>query len=220
MSLHYSQIKRNLSFRTCFKNDIPAVNIYNNDNYFAIGSKILSDLKKKDICSLRIVNEYTVEKINFIVENIIDGIVKLRYINKITTHNFEKEYKQSMKVTDYPKRRIVAPTINTSGEQYQYQQPKQRLCSIHPQLPNEKLCAPKIDTCSIIDQTRKRSYEQSKEPIIYESYERRQYNPPKKQNVNEKIDFNFMKELDHVYHSLGINDEELEILSNFDDLKV
>jgi hypothetical protein len=219
MLLHNSQINRNLSFRTCFKNDIPAVNIYNNDNYFAIGSKILSDLKKKDICSLRIVNEYTVEKINFIVENIIDGIVKLRYINKITTHNFEKEYKQFMKVTDYPKR-IVVPTINTSGEQYQYQQPKQRLGSIHIQLHNEKLCAPKIDTCSIIEQTRKRSYEQSKEKIIYESYERGEYNPSKKQNVKEKIDFNFMKELDHVYHSLGVNDEELEILSNFDDLKV
>jgi len=209
MSLLCSRINRNISFRTCFKNDIPAVNIYNNDDYFAIGSKILSDLKKKDICSLKIVNEYTVEKLNFIVENIIDGIVKLRYINKITIHNYEREYKKSI-IAEYPKK-LVAPTIKLSSKQYQA--PKKKKSSINHLSPSNKLCAPTIG--HTIEQTRKRSYEQYKEPIIFESYERHELYSPKKQNIKEKVDLNFMKELDHVYHSLGVNDEELGILSNF-----
>ena len=130
-----------------------------------------------------------------------------------------------MMISEYPKR-LVAPTINTSSEQYQYQQPYQILSRIHHQLPNVKLCAPKINTCSIVEQTRKRSYEQTnsnieqthlyKQPrktIIYESYDSHGYNPFIKQNVKEKIDLNFMKELDHVYNSLGVNDEVLKILS-------
>jgi hypothetical protein len=142
----------------------------------------------------------------------------LRYINKITTQNFEKEYQQSMMVTDYPKR-IVAPTIKPSYKQYK--PPKEKLSSIHHQSHNKKLCAPTIGTCSI-EQTQKRSYEQFEEAIIYESYERREYNPSKKQNVKFKkeIDLNFMKELDSVYNSLVISDDELKILSKFDDLRV
>lgn len=252
MSIQGNSIDRNIAFRTCTKNNLPAVNIYYNNSVYAVGTQIIDNLKPKDICELTINNEHTFEKFYFIVDYIIECAVTLRLINTLKIHHFGKDgikttlvEERSQGVMDEHRFEPVETgsiaTVKTCDEPTNIVATSKKYCQYLSAQPQD------VTTSK---QLRKRQYEHPEEPIIYESYEKRQYKLPKtiKEPMTdpfpnipdkylifpyhfetieaqpEKIPEDFMSELDEeckkVLHSVGLNNKDINMLYNFNNLKI